>query len=52
MGVLYILIPAALVVLAASLWAFRWALRNGQFDDLDTPALRILVDDQEKEAIR
>ena len=25
--------------------AFRWAVRDGQFDDTETPALRILLDD-------
>lgn len=48
MGVLYILIPTALIILAVSLIAFRWALKDGQFDDLKTPALRILVDDQKE----
>jgi cbb3-type cytochrome oxidase maturation protein len=52
MGVLYILIPTALIVLVISLLAFRWALHDGQFDDLRTPALRILVDDQDKETNR
>jgi len=44
-GVLFFLIPLALVVVAAAVLAFRWALADGQFDDLDTPSLRVLVDD-------
>jgi cbb3-type cytochrome oxidase maturation protein len=45
MSVLDPLIPLGILVLAVSLWAFFWAVRNGQFDDLDTPAVRILLDD-------
>ena len=39
---LLILIPLSLVLLLAAIWAFAWAVRRGQFDDLDTPALDIL----------
>lgn len=45
MGVLFFLIPLAFVVVAAAVLAFRWALADGQLDDLDTPSLRVLVDD-------
>lgn len=45
MGVLFFLIPLALVVVTAGVLAFRWALTDGQLDDLDTPSLRALVDD-------
>ncbi|MEX1362852.1 MAG: cbb3-type cytochrome oxidase assembly protein CcoS [Nannocystaceae bacterium] len=45
MGVLYFLIPLALVVVALAIAAFRWALASGQFDDLDTPSVRVLTDD-------
>jgi len=31
--------------LVAAIWAFVWAVRRGQFDDLDTPAIDILRDD-------
>jgi cbb3-type cytochrome oxidase maturation protein len=44
-SILYLLIPLGLIVLALSLWAFFWAVRSGQFDDLDTPAVQILLDD-------
>jgi cbb3-type cytochrome oxidase maturation protein len=43
-GLLY-LIPAALGLGLAGLLAFLWALRSGQFDDLDGAASRILFDD-------
>ena len=44
MEVLFFLLPLALVFTAATLIVFRWAVRAGQFDDLNTPALRMLVD--------
>jgi cbb3-type cytochrome oxidase maturation protein len=42
---LLVLIPAALALGALGLVAFLWALRAGQFDDLDSAATRILFDD-------
>lgn len=45
MTVLLFLIPISLVLLAIAVGAFFWAVRQGQFDDLDTPALDILSDD-------
>ena len=50
MSILYVLIPLALVVLGIAVWAFFWAVGSGQFDDLDTPATRILLDDDTKPA--
>ena len=47
MNVLYVLVVLALVLAALGVAAFRWAVRDGQFDDVDTPALRILLDDAE-----
>ena len=46
MNVLLVLIPLALALAAAFAAAFRWAVRDGQFDDVETPALRILIDDE------
>jgi len=48
MNILYILIPLALLVLGVAVWAFFWAVGSGQFDDLDTPAVRIIMDDDKK----
>jgi cbb3-type cytochrome oxidase maturation protein len=45
-GLLY-LIPVALFLGLLGLGAFMWALRSGQFDDLDGAAERILFDDEE-----
>ena len=47
MSILYVLIPLALLVLGAAVWAFFWAVGSGQFDDMDTPAMRVLMDDDE-----
>jgi cbb3-type cytochrome oxidase maturation protein len=47
MGILLWLIPMALALGALGLWAFLWALRSGQFDDLDGAAARILFDDDQ-----
>ena len=47
MEILFLLIPLSLVLLAVAIWAFFWAVRNNQFDDLDSPAMDILDFDQE-----
>jgi cbb3-type cytochrome oxidase maturation protein len=47
MSVLLYLIPIALSLGLLGLGAFLWALRSGQFDDLDGAAERILFDDEE-----
>lgn len=47
MSALYILIPLSLVLVFLAVGIFIWAVGNGQFDDLDTPAWRILDDDDE-----
>jgi cbb3-type cytochrome oxidase maturation protein len=47
MSVLLYLIPLALGLGLAGLLAFLWALRSGQFDDLDGAAQRILFDDDQ-----
>ncbi len=43
--ILYLLIPASTLLAVISLAMFIWAIRSGQFDDLETPAIRILYDD-------
>lgn len=45
MNVLLILIPVTLVLVGIAVAMFFWAVNKGQFDDLDTPALRILEED-------
>jgi cbb3-type cytochrome oxidase maturation protein len=45
MTILIYLIPAALLLGGLGLAAFLWALRSGQYEDLDGAASRILFDD-------
>lgn len=46
MIILLMLVPLSLMLIAFAIWAFVWAVRKGQFDDMDTPALDILRDDE------
>lgn len=46
MNILYFLVPLALVLAGLSVFGFWWAARSGQFDDVRTPALRVLIDDE------
>jgi cbb3-type cytochrome oxidase maturation protein len=45
MSIVYLVLPLALILVLAAVLAFAWAARRGQFDDLETPALRMLHDD-------
>ncbi|MBK6494748.1 MAG: cbb3-type cytochrome oxidase assembly protein CcoS [Gemmatimonadetes bacterium] len=47
MSVLFLILPLALVLVGVAVWAYIWSARGGQFDDLDTPAVRLLHDDGE-----
>ncbi|MCP3903914.1 MAG: cbb3-type cytochrome oxidase assembly protein CcoS [Planctomycetes bacterium] len=47
MSVIYVVFPLALVIAGIAVAAFLWAVRSGQMDDLETPAMRILHDDDE-----
>ncbi|MBK7115059.1 MAG: cbb3-type cytochrome oxidase assembly protein CcoS [Proteobacteria bacterium] len=46
MNILLLLVPLSLMLLLVIIGAFVWAVRNGQFDDLDTPPLDVLSDRQ------
>jgi len=46
MSVVYLLVPLALFVVVLAVGAYVWAARKGQFDDLKTPAMRVLHDDE------
>ncbi|GAB2791635.1 hypothetical protein GCM10027040_17170 [Halomonas shantousis] len=46
MNILYLLIPLSLVLLGLAVWTFFWAVKSGQFDDLEGPAHRILFEDE------
>ena len=45
--ILFLLIPIAVVAMGVALWFLVWAIRNGQYDDLEGPAHRILMDDDD-----
>lgn len=45
MEILYILVPLGIILLALAIWAFFWAVKNDQFDDMEGPAYSILFDD-------
>jgi cbb3-type cytochrome oxidase maturation protein len=46
MSVLYLVVPLALVIVAVGAGAYLWAVRDGQMDDLETPGLRVIRDDE------
>lgn len=48
MNIMFVLIPVGLVLLAVAIGAFFWAVRSGQYDDLDSPATRVLTDDDRR----
>jgi len=45
MEVIFVLLPLALLVAGIMLALFVWAVRSGQYDDLETPPVRMLFDD-------
>ena len=47
MKMLYVLIPLALLLLAVAVWALVWAIRNGQFDDLESHGWSVVLDDDQ-----
>ncbi|MEN9527312.1 MAG: cbb3-type cytochrome oxidase assembly protein CcoS [Pseudomonadota bacterium] len=42
---IYLLIPLSIVLVAAAIWAFFWAVNRGQFDDIDESARVVLEED-------
>lgn len=47
METIFVLLPLALLIATIAVGFFIWAASSGQFDDLETPAVRILFDDEE-----
>ncbi len=45
MSVMFVVLAVAMVVIAAAVASYLWAARQGQFDDLTTPAVWMLHDD-------
>ncbi len=46
MEIIYVLLPLSLLLALAGVGLYLWSVRNGQLDDLDTPAVRMLFDDE------
>jgi len=45
MDIIYLLLPVALIIVIIIIAIFLWAVKSDQFDDLEGPAHRILMDD-------
>lgn len=48
MSVVFVLLPVALALAACAVGAFVWSVRRGQMDDLETPAMRAVFDDDDE----
>lgn len=46
MEVIYLLVPLSLAFISIAIYVFFWAIKSEQFDDMEGPAHRILMDDQ------
>lgn len=51
MEILYIIMPISLILSLGFVSAYLWAVRQGQFQDMDTPSIRILFDDDENQPL-
>lgn len=47
MEIVYLLVPVTLILVAVGIAVFSWAVKSGQYDDLEGPAHRILYDDDQ-----
>ena len=50
MSIIFLILPVTLLLSVGAVAAFAWATRSGQFDDLETPALRLLHDESARPA--
>ena len=48
MDIIYLLLPIALILVAIIVWVFMWAVKSDQFEDLEGPAHRIIMEDDDK----
>ncbi len=48
MDIIYLLLPIALILVAIIIWVFMWAVKSDQFEDLEGPAHRIIMDKDDK----
>jgi len=47
MDIIYVLVPLSIALIAFAITVLFWAIKNGQFEDMDSPAHKILFDDDE-----
>lgn len=48
MSMIFVLIPLAIMLLAIAVWALLWAIKSGQFDDLESHGWSVVLDDDQK----
>ncbi len=48
MEIVTLLIGLALILVIAIIWAFFWAVKSGQFDDMEGPAHRIIMEEDQR----
>ena len=52
MDIIYLLLPVALIIVIIIIAIFFWAVKSDQFEDMEGPAYRILMDDDDKEGTK
>ncbi len=50
MDIIFVLLPFALILAGIAAGGYIWAVKRGQFDDLDTPPLRMLADEEDSKS--
>jgi cbb3-type cytochrome oxidase maturation protein len=46
MNIVFVLVPVSLILVGIGVWGFFWAVRSGQFEELDVASWQILVDEK------
>ena len=52
MNIIFLAIPLAIILGTGLFFGFIWAVQSGQMDDLETPAHRILIENENIELVR
>lgn len=52
MDIIYVLVPLSILLLGIAVMVFFWAVKNGQFDDMESPAHKILFDEDQPSSKR
>jgi cbb3-type cytochrome oxidase maturation protein len=50
MIIIFLLIPVSIAIAGSFLVAFLWAVRSGQYEDTETPSMRLLLEETRPEA--